>query len=573
MIRCDRCEGECQSGALYCVHCGARLSTQACRKCGEGLPEEAAYCARCGYPAHGNVCARCGKVSAEDVKFCPECGNALNAAQEEAITAKAGVWTKAPQKEKEKRTLSGKGAFAYVVSRAFVLPALLLCMFICSFFGMFRVDISEVANGMDLGVPSAYLPDSVSVTGFDAVRGIFLLTSPPTEEERDTALEDFLEDKGYSDEIAEYVANKQIGKTQDAVSDAITAFGVLRLCIAGEDLAPDLIVQTILWGLTSLSLMVLSLTFLVITLLRAIHIAMRKRDDLFRHESLPLSLMFALAFTFVLTGGAPAGAALAVLLLSVGGLAAGTVCKFAVEKAPVPNVLTWVRRGVCAVLVVLLACFATSDLVTIGYKGTKVQVGNDAQFLYGGMENKLEIAGAQAGVDVDEMKAVDLDKEVGEVFDGESGASVKQQRLILKLCSPIVLCNTAEAADSMGTPITAMSWLLFFANLFLAGMTAMALLSLLQETANPGKTCRSTVWMSMLFVAVACVLGFTVPFAAMASSVVKQLKLHFTYGVSGLIITAAVLALCNMIFDIVTFKFEKRRVPDVANEQSDLMEF
>ena len=143
MLKCNKCGGACADDALYCTECGNRLSTDACRKCGDYLPKEVKFCAHCGYPTKGTVCGRCGKTNPDEANFCLSCGNKLAGSVASAPKLVPSVSGGVVHEVKSAPVAAGSGtsdaAFMHNVIRAFVLPLLLLVLFISSFFGMFKV--------------------------------------------------------------------------------------------------------------------------------------------------------------------------------------------------------------------------------------------------------------------------------------------------------------------------------------------------------------------------------------------------------------------------------------------------
>ncbi len=541
MLKCDKCGGACADDALYCTECGNRLNTDSCRKCGDYLPKEVKFCAHCGYPTKGTVCNRCGKTNPDEANFCLTCGNKLggtvasapklvpsatNAVMHEANSASKSVPVTVGEG-------TGKAAFAHNVIRAFVLPLLLAVLFISSFFGMFKTI-----------EPETYL--KVPITGFDAVRGIFLLMNPPTEEEVEIEYADFYKSGEYKSE----------GK-------AIKDFGYLRKYIYEENIDIVIIVQTLLWGLISLSLMVITLTFFILSLYHAIQVARKKATGFFKYETLPLSLVFALTFSFLIAGGPLAGAAVSMLFVAAAGLSVITTLKYTVEKQPRPGIVANVRRGVCAVLVVLVACFASSGLVTVRYMDSDIKTTSPADELYEGMYNFIddieEMAGEANGGEA-EASAKALDEYVGSMISSNAVTLAAKRLLLRVLLSPVTLCFTAEAVESFETPTIVVSWLMFFSDLFFGAMCVMLLLRMLQEEANPQKQYSnktSILWNVLFVVGSALILGLTIPYIVMGNSIAKDLTLHVRYGMSGLIIAAVALGIALIVTEAVMRKVDK----------------
>lgn len=540
MLKCNKCGGACADDALYCTECGNRLSTDACRKCGDYLPKEVKFCAHCGYPTKGTVCNRCGKTNPDEANFCLSCGSKLGGSLASAPKLVPSVSGGVVHEVKSAPVAAGSGtsdaAFMHNVIRAFVLPLLLLVLFISSFFGMFKV----------LGPSNIKIP----VTGFDAVRGMFLLINPPTEAETEAAYEEFVANGNYDNSIA-------------GVKKSIRDFGVLRSMIYEENMNVTLVMQTLLFGLISLSLMALTLTFFILSLYHAIRVACGKVTGFYKYETLPLALVFALTFSFIIAGGPLANAAIIMLFVAAAGLATVTTLKYVVEKQPRPSVVTNVRRGVCAALVVLVAIFASSGLVTVKYKGSSVSASIPADELYEGMYNVVEdgegIVNEILGSEV-EITAKSLDEGMMQILNSKD-ISLNDKRLLLRTgLSPVVLCYSAEAVESFAAPAKAMSWIMFFCNILFGAMFVMLLFRMLQEEANPQKLYSkktSILWNVLFVVGAALILGFTIPYIVMGNSISKSLELHSSYGMSGLIIAAVALGIVLIVTEAVMRSVDK----------------
>lgn len=542
MLKCNKCGGACADDALYCTECGNRLSTDACRKCGDYLPKEVKFCAHCGYPTKGTVCGRCGMTNPDEANFCLSCGNKLAGSVASAPklvpSVSGGVVHEVKSAPVAAGGGTGKAAFAHNVTRAFVLPLLLMVLFISSFFGMFKV--YEQNSEMEL-----------PVTGFDAVRGMFLLMNPPTEDQVMVDFVDYMMSNGINISISENNVNFSSGT---GIKSLMTRFGVLRMMIYEENVDKALIMQVLTWGLISLSLMVITLVFFILSLIHAVKVV-QKRAGLFKHETLPLALTFALVIGLIGIGGPLAGAAIAMLLISAAGLSAITTLKYIVEKQPRPKLIVNLRRGICAMLVVLTVCFASSGIVNVAFRGTDVKASIPTAELYSGIDNVFEISNSEGMTATEEINAKDIDEDVAKKL--EIGISAHNLRLMLRIrLSPVVLCYASEALDSFGIPIKAVSWLMFFANLFFSAMIIMTIFAMLQEEANPEKPEKKIMlWNILSLVGVVTKLGIAIPYIVMGNSISKSLALHVHYGMNGLIITAAVLAIVAMITDIIMRSF------------------
>lgn len=557
MLQCNKCGGKCEEKSLYCVHCGERLDTKACRRCGDYLLQEAKFCARCGYPTTGAVCSKCGKVNPDEANFCLSCGSRLGTYVKRDIHSDSAPGAAMASEPKVKR--EGVGKFAYNVSRSFMLPALMLCLFILSFFGMFRMRVPLV----DV---------EAEVTGFDALRGIFLLMDPPTEAELTEAYEDF------SDEYLDKhdISLRDLKNPEKVLGDIITEFGTLRLCIYEDNIHADMVLQVVMWGLMSLALMVSTLVFFILSLIHAIKLTMNKKDSLYRHESLSLALTCVLAFAFLLVGKSLAGASIAMVVLTAAALSAITVLGYVVEKKPRPTLVTNLRRGICAALAVVTVCLATQGLMTVEYSGKSgsgigttasesssagksITAYYDSTDLYSGMYDCMDDVKDTVGEldlgEYDFTSASGLDNLVKLCLSQSSSVLSRSEKAdILQIFgNPAVLSRTSEADDLCAVGSAAGAWLLFVFNLLTAVAFSLLLYNMLMEEATDVAR-KTLLWHILTLVGVVGIIGGTVPFVVIGNGVTTALKLGFKYSISALPIIAAVFAVAALVVEIVLRK-------------------
>lgn len=546
MIDCEKCSLPNKDDSLYCEHCGERLSTKACRRCKTYVPPKVKYCTKCGYPAEGAVCEKCGKVNPDDSAFCSVCGNKLGGA---VATAQSEYYAQPQTTEaaKEKKPAAGgKAMYAYRIARSFTVSALLMCMFVFSFFGMFKFNVDGL---------------SVSVNGFDAVRGMFLLISPST----------------YAQNVIDFAAFFSNGNYGIGLAKAVSDFGALRMTICEETLFAPVVAEVLMWGLQTLAIMVLTLTFFIITLVHAINVTRKKTDKFFKHEVLALALVAALTFGFLITGNSIAGGAIAIIILGCLGLGGITACKYAIEKLPRTSVISNVRRGVCAMLAIIMVCFAGSSVMKVGYSlrdetGT-LSIGSGAEVKVGYFEIIDGMAGSSDAFAWDisssgsivwkkGYSAADLDKEIKEaivyyIADGEFSEKFLEKLEING--NPMKICFSAEAERSYGPGATAMGWLSFAFLLLMAGAFVMFVFKLFMEEAEPEKTHKTTLWSMLSMVGAIAMMVTPIVTMAMASSICKSLKLGFTYSIGALPIVAAVLGIGLFVVDLVLHKCDKKK--------------
>ncbi len=415
----------------------------------------------------------------------------------------------------------------YWLWRAIAVPVVLLAMFVTSFFGLFKAEVE--LSSIDC-----------SVTGFEAVRGLYYLIDTPTEAEMQKDLAAFVQEGDYDD-------------LQKAIQD----FGVLRVSITKENRTPDLVGQVVLWGVSSLAVMATALTFFVLSLVHAILVARNKRTGTYKHESLAFALLAALAFSFLLTGGTLAIGSIALLILGGVSLAGIAVCKYTIEKQPRPALGVQLRRAVCGVLVILTAVFAATDVLTVSYKDSDVKTGIPIEELYGGMADVFENGNGDVNkwlIDAEGNKllAVDIDAVLREYLTTDGSQDSPEDRkfkqfLLRYMLSPMVLCYAEEANADYAAPMKAASWLLFAANVLFAAAVVAALCRIMQSIADLAEKDKSMLYTGLVALGIAAVFGASVPFAVMGNSIAEDLVLGARFGWNVLLIVAAALGVVGFV--------------------------
>lgn len=546
MEKCAKCGADCGNDDLFCPQCGEKLDVSKCRKCGSAMAKQAAFCGKCGYPAHGKVCSACGAKFDDEAVFCSACGAKLD-----DFSVKAnGAGAKAARPAKK----SGAGAFAYKVTRAFIVPLLLVSMFISSFFGVFKVDVPLV--GVD-----------ATVTGFDAVRGMFLLIDPPSEEEVTMELlEKIVKEVGSLDKEALIRLDKEA---------LIRDFGVMRLLVTEESVNTYLVMHVLLWGLQSLAVMALTLIFFIMSLVHAIYVVLRKKDGFFRFEKLSLALVTALVFGFLFTGeGVLAGAAVANVVLGCAGLAFTSVCAYVVEKVKRPPAISLVRRSVCAALAVMLFIFAGSSV--IGVKFATYDGANaidpdvtgylSSMDLVAGMDDCFESGNDDffPGTETEGSRPIGEDiREMMISFANSGGGdlSKSQLRLIIAgLGSPTTLGYIAEAKKSYGPISATLSWFMYIANLLTAAALVMLLYKMLMQDADPGKIHKTLLWHILTVAGTSMILLFAGLFIGAGAKISGDLNIGFSYVIGALPIITVIFAVGALVCDIVMRRAEKAKI-------------
>lgn len=567
MIDCEKCNLPNKDDSLYCEHCGERLSTKACRRCKTYVPPKVKYCTKCGYPAEGAVCEKCGKVNPDDAAFCSVCGNKLGGAVATAQSQDYAQPQTAEAAKEKKPAASGKAMYAYRIARSFTVSALLMCMFVFSFFGAFS---KETITGIDTNISESSMSFEIemsdaTVTGFDAVRGMFLLISPPTLKEVQRDFKDFAKTNGY------------IGSSGrlDNPEKAMREFGVLRMAIYDENMCVSLVMQVLMWGLHSLAIMITTLVFFILSLIRAFQITLKKTDK-FGNDALALSLGVALSLGFAVTGGFLGAGTILNIIFGCLGLSGIITSRYVIEKAGRGSALAYVRRSVCAVLALLIMCFAGSSIVKIGYAKTFTDDGEQLAVypdfkagvpideLIAGMDNPLEkneilkiLSGQAQGLTaekLDMLAALICTDEMAEFM------TEKDRILFLRVIgSPVLMSYMPEAIRSYEPGIKATSWLTYFAFLFIAAMSVIYMCKMLAEEAEPEKKHKTTLWSVLTMVGTIAMLVMGIIYAVTGYTISHSLNFGLTYSVGALPIVSAVLGIGLFVVDLVLHKCDKKK--------------
>lgn len=556
-MECNKCGGVNNDESLYCIHCGVRLDTKACRQCGDYVPQEAKFCPHCGMRTQGKVCSRCGTLNPDEARFCLSCGN--NITKPSAVAANvhtaSAVNASVPYPAQNRAPVqngavvqkgnSGIASYVFAVVRAFVLPLLLLCIFISSFFGVISFETS--VEGIKL---------KSQITGVDAVRGMFLLIDPPTAAESADDFDRYMDEHGYTAKIKQYIQDKQRSKVEKCMGQALQRYGVLRFVITEDTQSKSTTAQVLLWGLVSLGTMVVSLTFFVISLVHAIKVACKKATGHYKHEVLPLALLAATAFSFVILGGGIGSGMIAIMVLGLIGVGGAIAMRYTVERSGAPfSLVPTLRRAICLVLAVIVASIATTNVLFIhaDYDNGHAKTSVSANDLMAGMDITFD--------DEELEKFSETDTRLKEYIESKSYDSKTKKLMLTVTASPIVACSSYEAVDLFGIPACIVSWILYFVTVLFAASVIMLLMQLLREEAT-GKTHKGLLWNILVLVSAVVVTAAAVVFTVFGQVVTTELNMHISYSVGTAPIVGLLFAIGMLVVDcVLRGKAQKKAVP------------
>ena len=533
---CPKCNKESADGAAFCMYCGAKLTSE-CRKCKKPLPQEARFCPYCGCPTSGAVCPKCGAENADDANFCIACGQRLTAAATPA--ASVGAQPKSGDE--------GIGKKVARLVRAVVLPVLLALMFISGFFGMFRQStylLDGATFDVGLNKPINFNGAvTVDFTGFDAVRGMFTLISPPSDEEGMREFENFLREE-FSDKSIRTIDAKDL-------ENALQKYGILRLMITGE-VPASVTAQVVIWGVHTLLLMILSLVFLILAVLHVVQVLLHKKTGVYRREREIYALMAALAFAFLITGaGGMAGGSFGILMLGGIGLTYGAVHDVVFEKKAKFTPISAIRLGVCTLAVVLLTVFVSGALVTV--KGYDVKAGLRKDYLLESLNDREDYAfGTGEAMQTGAYKSY-----LKSILQQDTLTKRQKEELMMTFAAPAVLCALKDMPNGYNVGCMVSAWLLFVFNLVAAAFTVLLLFALLSEDANNRKH-KMTYYVGLI-VCTAGIMGTSIAFAKLADAMGKGFWLSLSYSLSVMPVLAFVLAVLAPIVQSVLSDVEKNR--------------
>lgn len=364
-MKCEKCGFENADSAAFCSECGAALGYR-CVQCGQPLKEGMKFCPRCGVRCDGKrVCPVCGTVSETDARYCSGCGRLLVADTAAGAPPKAvavAAPARRPAKTKDKRTLVLR-ILDFV--RGGVVAALAIAVFVCSFFGVFRINIE-----------SEELTGSFRVSSLDIIEGAFSCVDPMPGEERLRDFLAFLRDELPADVYTDY-ANGQMSESEmeELIVEVAEKYNILKIVTMKEliDLAPNAAMSLGFLAFFAFALIGLAAAFLIVSVLSLIYLVTGRRKGIRASGTLAAATACAVIALIAACGlvfdGIVAGCALTVLICSLVSLLCGTgysigAGEIALDRRFLFSVLS---AGVNAALIVTALSLCVSSVLTVRF--------------------------------------------------------------------------------------------------------------------------------------------------------------------------------------------------------------
>lgn len=509
---CPRCHAPVTETARFCHRCGMPLDGSAiCGVCGSVVPSGAEFCPTCGSAKDGRrKCTGCGNIVEADCKFCPDCGNPLS------TTAPRHYATRAA-KPREHGNLK---AFVYGLVRRWTIVAVLVTVFILSFFGMVKVPCSDIG-----------LSEDATLTATEIVSGMFRMIDAPTQEKVRSDFTAFKSKNAYK-------------KWSDV--KCLQKFGIMRAAVTKEALKEtELLIFLLPLGILQLGIWGTLLGFLIFETIRAIQFSMG--TDKRSHGTIALALAFTLILCYLpICCYFLAGCAVAILLLSACGIAGLTVCRYVVEKQKF-DVRAFLRPtiGVCFGIVLFCIFMAGAFRVELQCPEYVMKGGGTIDCIY-----------AQI------FKATPSTAKVETFFNSiiQSVISSNNPVIILldKLCPKEL--TALEACSEFIPGFIAMGYLTYFSGLAFTGIIAWVLIANLTALVDGEKTTH-LAWDAVAAGLAIALMVFVIVSVSLGNSMVAGLEQQdvLLYKLAGMPIVAVVFACLNLVKSIVFAVLDKRK--------------
>lgn len=364
-----------------------------CEKCGFENADSAAFCSECG-AALGHRCAQCGQPLKEGMKFCPRCGvrcdgqTGLSRLRYRFRRRTRGIVRDAvgcllpiprPVRRRkrspslrrrhvvrQRRKASGRRYCAYwilsgaVWSRRWRLP-----VFVCSFFGVFRINIE-----------SEELTGSFRVSSLDIIEGAFSCVDPMPAEDRLRDFQAFLRDELPANVYTD-IANGNMSESEmeELAIEVAEKYNILKIVTMKEliDLAPNAAMSLGFLAFFAFALIGLAAAFLIVSVLSLIYLVTGRRKCIRASGTLAAATACAVIALIAACGlvfdGIVAGCALSVLICSLVSLLCGTgysigAGEIALDRRFLFSVLS---AGVNAALIVTALSLCVSSVLTVRF--------------------------------------------------------------------------------------------------------------------------------------------------------------------------------------------------------------
>lgn len=519
---CPRCHAPVTETARFCHRCGMPLDGSAiCGVCGSVVPSGAEFCPTCGSAKDGRrKCTGCGNIVEADCKFCPDCGNPLSTTTPRHYATRAA-------KPRESGNLK---AFVYGLVRRWTIVAVLVTVFILSFFGMVKVPFGQFSSVIpemqQLGI------DDLNATGTDIVAAMFRMTNAPTQEKLEKDFEAFCTKRATKN----WTPQKFIEK-----------FGVLRLATFKETVKmPSFVMRVVSWGVLQLGIWCVLLAFLIYETMLAIRFTLHREGS--GGKVFSLALTFGLVLGFVpLSCFHLADCATAILIILACTFIGLKICRHVVEGHPFVA-YDFLRPIIGTVFTIILATLFLASAYIVEYAGTDyvVKASGGIENIIGQL-NPVETVTTKPSAFFDNLKSL------------MTSLSAANRVLYLSALPPQAL-TALEACSEFIPGFIAMGYLTYFSGLAFTGIIAWVLIANLTALVD-GKKTTHLAWDAVAAGLAIALMVFVIVSVSLGNSMVAGLEQQdvLLYKLAGMPIVAVVFACLNLVKSIVFAVLDKRK--------------
>lgn len=365
-MKCEKCGFENADSAAFCSECGAALGHR-CAQCGQPLKEGMKFCPRCGVRCDGKrVCPVCGTVSEADARHCSECGRLLAADTSAGAPPKA-VAVAAPPARRPAKT---KGKRAQVLRlldyvRGGIVTALAIAAFVCSFFGVFRIDINN-----------AYLTGSFRVSSLDIIEGAFSCVDPMPAEDRLRDFQAFLRDELPADVYTDIAQGSVTeAETEKILIEVTEKYNVLKLVTMKEliDVTPTYPLKLGFLAFFAFVIIGLSAAFLVMSVISLVYLVTGRRKAVRTTTLLSLLAPLAAVAMTALNGlcfdGGIGSGILTVLICALCAAAVSAIYSLVSREISFTgrSMFAFLSAGINAALIIVVLSLCVSSVLTLRF--------------------------------------------------------------------------------------------------------------------------------------------------------------------------------------------------------------
>lgn len=280
-MKCTNCNNTIQDDNVFCPYCGHKVEKyKTCPNCGVEMAEDFNFCPKCGYDMQSKVyiCPDCGNEVGAEYQFCSVCGR-----QKEDTVTNHNVKKlagKKPKKVSSKKISEVISSDKMKLVQGIVFAVLAFMIFISSFFGVVRINVSDIEENNDLFVKfekeiyynatATNLIDLLFFSfGLDKEKATEYLESREVAEDKEK-LDEITSDKSFIEvEGSRYVVNRK-GCTQ--YQKALNNIDWLKIFYAeavmvNEESGLSTMIQYKIAGVFSLCLIIVSYVAFVLSIL------------------------------------------------------------------------------------------------------------------------------------------------------------------------------------------------------------------------------------------------------------------------------------------------------------------